>query len=196
MAQKKKSEIKKELNQITDTIDYEQINKVIESNEMLENFSLDKKTLMNIGRWALDGKSQFEIARNLELSPNEWKYLCKICPTILLVMQHSQAYAEIVVAGSLYQTAIGGHKIKKSMPMKIKEYGVDEKGRSIVVGEHVEIVEYEEVQPANPYLLKYLAEHKLSEQFGDKKTDNSEEHREVIDNMSDEERKAFEEMSK
>lgn len=196
MAQKTKKEIKKELNKITDTIDYEQINKVIESNEMLENFSISKKTLMNIGSWALDGKSQFEIARNLELTPNEWKYLCKICPTILLVMQHSQAYADIVVAGTLYQTAIGGHKIRKSMPMKIKEYGVDEKGRSIVVGEHVEIIEYDEVQPSNPYLLKYLAEHKLSEQFGDKKTDNSGEHREVIDNMSDEERKVFEEMSK
>ena len=196
MAQKTKKEIKKELNQITDTIDYEQINKVIESNEVLENFTISKKTLMNIGSWALDGKSQFEIARNLELTPTEWKYLCKICPTILLVMQHSQAYADIVVAGTLYQTAIGGHKIKRTVPMKIKEYGVDEKGRSIVVGEHVEIIEYDEVQPSNPYLLKYLAEHKLSEQFGDKKTDNSGEHREVIDNMSDEERKVFEEMSK
>ena len=52
------------------------------------------------------------------------------------------------------------------------------------------------MQPSNPYLLKYLAEHKLSEQFGKEKVDNSAEHRGVIDNMSEEEIKAFQEMSK
>lgn len=190
-----KREIKKEIDKIADTIDYEQINKVITTNGELEDFSITKQTLKNIGAWALDGKSQWEIAHNLELTPTEWKYLCKICPTILMVMQHSQTYADIVVAGSLYQTAIGGHKIKRTVPMKIKEYDIDEKGRSIVVGEHVEIIEYEEVQPSNPYLLKYLAEHKLSEQFGKEPTDNSAEHRGVIDAMSEEERKALEEMS-
>ena len=187
-----KKQVKKELDKITDTIDYDQINKIIATNDSFEDFTITKQTLKNIGSWALDGKSQFEIAHNLELTPNEFKYLCKICPTILVVMQHSTAYADIVVAGSLYQTAIGGHTIKRKAPMKIKDYNEDGK----VIGEHIEIVEYDEVQPSNPYLLKYLAEHKLSEQFGKEKVDNSAEHRGVIDNMSEEEIKAFQEMSK
>ena len=71
--------------------------------------------------------------------------------------------------------------------MKIKEY---EDGR--VVGEHIEYAEYDEVQPSNPYLLKYLAENKLSENFGKVKIDNSKEHREVIDAMTEEELKTIE----
>ena len=135
----------------------------------------------------MDGKSQFEIRQNLELSKNEWEYLIKVCPVILLVMQHSQAYAEIVLAGTLYQTAIGGHTIHKKVPMKIKEY---DNGK--VIAEHIEYAEYDEVQPANPYLLKYLAEHKLSENFGETKTDSSAEHRKVVDAMSEEELKIIE----
>jgi hypothetical protein len=64
------------------------------------------------------------------------------------------------------------------------------------MGEHIEYAEYDEVQPANPYLLKYLAENKLSENFGKTKVDNSKEHREVIDAMSDEELKIIESLSK
>ena len=189
-----KKELKKELNKITDVVDYNEMNKIINDSGQLEHFSLTKKTLTNIAEWALDGKSQFEIAHNLELTPLEWQYLIGVCPAILLVMQHSRAYADIVVAGTLFQTAIGGQKIKKKVPMKVKEYTVDEKGRSIVVGEHYEMVEIEETTPANPYLLKYLAEHKLSEQFGKETKDNSAEHRGIIDAMTEEERKAFEEM--
>ena len=185
-----KKDIKKELSKITDTIDYDQINQVIEKGGQLENFTITKQTLVNIGSWALDGKSQFEIAHNLELTPTEWKYLCKVCPTILMVMQHSTAYADIVVAGSLVQTAIGGHTIHRKMPIKIKDY---DRGR--VVGEHIEYAEWDEVQPANPTLLKYLAEHKLSEQFGNEKVDNSEEHRKIIDAMTDDERKTIEGMN-
>ena len=188
---KTRKEIKEELNKITDTVDLKITNQVIEMSGVFENFELTKKTLNNIAKWALDGKSQFEIAQNLELSKKEWAYLCKICPAILWAMQHSQAYADVVVAGSLYQTAIGGHTIKKKVPIKIKEY---EDGR--VVGEHVEIVEYDEVQPPQPLLLKYLAENKLSENFGKVKTDNSKEHREVVDVMSDEEIKIIESMGK
>ena len=184
-----KRELKQELNKITDVVDIETTNKVLEMSGEIENFELSKKTLTNIAKWALDGKSQFEIAQNLELSKKEWNYLIKVCPSILLVMQHSQAYADLVVAGTLYQTAIGGHTIHKKMPIKIKEY---DNGR--VVGEHVEIVEYEEIQPSNPYLLKYLAENKLSENFGKVKADNSKEHREVIDAMSDEELQLIEKL--
>lgn len=184
-----KKDLKQELNKITDTVNIELTNKVLDLSDEIQDFHLTKKTLNNIAKWALDGKSQFEIAQNLELSKKEWSYLCKVCPAILLVMQHSQAYADIVVAGTLYQTAIGGHTIHKKVPIKIKEY---DNGR--VIGEHVEIIEYDEVQPANPYLLKYLAENKLSENFGKIKTDNSKEHREVIDVMSDEELKTIEKL--
>ena len=184
-----KKDLKQELNKITDTVDIDLTNKVLELSGEMEKFQLTKKTLTNIAKWALDGKSQFEIAQNLELSKKEWAYLCNVCPTILLVMQHSQAYADIVVAGTLYQTAIGGHTLHKKVPIKIKEY---DNGR--VVGEHIEYAEYEEVQPSNPYLLKYLAEHKLSEQFGQVKVDNSKEHREVVDVMSDEELKLIEKL--
>ena len=178
-----KKEIKQELDKITDTVDIDITNKVLDLSGNMEKFQLTKKTLNNIAKWALDGKSQFEIAQNLELSKKEWAYLCKVCPAILLVMQHSQAYADIVIAGTLYQTAIGGNVIKKKMPMKIKDY--NESGKCI--GEHIEIVEYDETQPPNPYLLKYLAENKLSENFGKTKIDNSKEHREVVEVMSDEE---------
>ena len=192
MAQTKR-DIMKELDKITDTVDIDLTNKVLDMTPegMFEKFDLSKKTLNNIAKWALDGKSQFEIAQNLELSKKEWGYLCKVCPTILLVMQHSQAYADVVVAGTLYQTAIGGHTIHKKVPIKIKEY---DNGR--VVGEHIEYAEYDEVQPSNPYLLKYLAEHKLSENFGAVQTDNSKEHREVVDVMTDEELALIEKLGK
>ena len=186
-----RKELKEELKKITDTVDIEFANQIIENSGELEKFELTEKTLKNIAKWALDGKSQFEIAQNLELSKKEWAYLCKVCPAILFVMQRSQAYADIVVAGTLYQTAIGGHTIHRKVPIKIKDY---DNGR--VMGEHIEYAEYDEVQPANPYLLKYLAENKLSENFGKTKVDNSKEHREVIDAMSDEELKIIESLSK
>ena len=186
-----KSDLKKELNKITDTVNIDLVNQVIQMSGELENFKLDKRVLTNIAKWALDGKSQFEIAQNLELSKNEWGYLCKVCPAILLVMQHSKAYADLVVAGTLYQTAIGGHTIHRKQPIKIKEY---DEGR--VIGEHIEYAEWDEVQPANPFLLKYLAENKLSEQFGKVKTDNSKEHREVVDIMTEEELKVIEKLDK
>ena len=189
MARNKK-ELKQELKKITDTVNIELTNKVLNLSDEIKDFQLTEKTLNNIAKWALDGKSQFEIAQNLELSKKEWDYLCNVCPSILLVMQHSQAYADIVIAGSLYQTAIGGHTIHKKAPIKIKEY---EDGR--VVGEHIEYAEWDEVQPSNPYLLKYLAENKLSENFGKVKTDNSKEHREVIDAMTEEELKTIESLN-
>ena len=189
MARNKK-ELKQELKKITDTVNIELTNKVLNLSEEIKDFQLTEKTLNNIAKWALDGKSQFEIAQNLELSKKEWAYLCNVCPSILLVMQHSQAYADIVIAGSLYQTAIGGHTIHKKVPIKIKDY---DNGR--VIGEHIEYAEWDEIQPSNPYLLKYLAENKLSENFGKVKTDNSKEHREVIDAMTEEELKTIESLN-
>ena len=187
---KSRKELQKELNKITDTIDIDFTNAILQQGNVLENFNISKKTLHNIASWALDGKSEFEIRQNLELTRQEWEYLIKVCPTILQVMQHSKAYAEIVVIGSIYQTAIGGHTIKKKMPIKIKEY---DNGRC--VGEHVEIVEYEETQPSNPMLLKWLAENKLGENFGKTKVDNSQEHREIVENLDTETLNIIESMS-
>ena len=189
MARNKK-ELKQELKKITDTVNIELTNKVLNLSDEIKDFHLTEKTLNNIAKWALDGKSQFEIAQNLELSKKEWEYLCRVCPSILLVMQHSQAYADIVIAGSLYQTAIGGHTIHKKVPIKIKDY---DNGR--VIGEHIEYAEWDEIQPPNPLLLKYLAENKLSENFGKVKIDNSKEHREVIDAMTEEELKTIESLN-
>lgn len=186
---KSRKEIEKEIKNITDTVDLDFTNQIINLGNQLESFELTKKTLTNIAKWSLDGKSEFEIRQNLELTKKEWTYLCKVCPTILVVMQHSRAYAEIVIAGTLYQTAIGGHTIRKKTPIKIKEY---ENGK--VVGEHVEIVEYDEVQPSNPYLLKYLAQNKLSENFGESKVDNSEEHRKLVESLTPETLKIIENM--
>lgn len=186
-----KKEILKELDKITDTVDIDITNQVIEMSGKIEKFHLTKKTLNNIAKWALDGKSQFEIAQNLELSKTEWEYLIKVCPAIIFVMQHSQAYADVVVAGTLYQTAIGGHTVHRKQPIKIKDY---DNGR--VVGEHIEYAEWDEVQLPNPYLLKYIAENKLSENFGKVKTDNSKEHRDVVDVMSEEELKIIEKLGK
>ena len=183
-----RKELKKELEQITDTVDIDFTNEIISlSGEEYKKLKITKTTLSNIAKWALDGKSQIEIAHNLELSKQEWLYLCKVCPAILFVMQRSQAYADVVVAGTLYQTAIGGHKVHKTIPIKVKKY---EKGR--VVSEEVQLVEYDEVQPPNPELLKFLATHKLSETFGKVQIDNSKEHREVVDSMSEEDIKAIE----
>lgn len=175
-----RKDLQNQLNKITDTVDIDVTNQMLELGG-IEKFEITKKTLNNIAKWSLDGKSQFEIRQNLELSKQEWEYLLKVCPAILMVMQHSQAYADIVLAGTLYQTAIGGHKIKRKAPIKIKDY---ENGR--VVGEHIEYAEWEEVQPANANLLKFLAEHKMSETFGEEKQDNSKEHRIVVDSMNEE----------
>lgn len=188
-----KKELKEELKQITDTVDINMANQIIAMNEEeFNDFKLTKTTLNNIAKWALDGKSESEIANNLELNQKEWKYLCKVCPAIIMVMQHSRAYADLVVAGTLYQTAIGGNIVVKKVPIKIKEY--NDYGKC--VGEHVEIIEVEEVQQPNPYLLKFLVENKLSEKFGKAKVDNSKEHREVIDSMSEEALKAIESLEK
>lgn len=181
-----RKELKKELDKITDTVDIDMTNQMLELGG-IEKFNITKKTLDNIAKWALDGKSQFEIRQNLELSKQEWEYLIKVCPAIVIVMQHSQAYGEIVLAGTLYQTAIGGYTIHKKQPIKIKEY---KNGK--VVAEHIEYAEWDEIQPPNANLLKFLAENKLGENFGETKVDSSKEHKKVVDAMTEEELKEIE----
>jgi len=170
------AQLEKDIKTISDSIDYDFTNQIIDKSSLMKGFELSKKTITNIGRWALDGKSELDIRNNLELSKKEWDYLCSVCPSIVFVMKRSYTFADLIVAGTLYQVGVGGYTIKKKMPMKIKEY---EDGK--VVSEHIEIVEYDEEQPPNPNILKYLAEHKLSEKFGEKQVDNSKEHREIIE---------------
>lgn len=189
-----KNKIKKQLEQITDTIDMQDINDKLKE-EGIETLNVTRKTLLNIGKWFLDGKSQFEVQQNLELSYAEWQYLLKVCPQVVTIMQHSTVYADMIVGASLLQTAIGGKIIKKKVPVKMHKYQVID-GKSIVVGEYIETIEVEEETQPNANLLKYLAEHKLSEQFGDNKRDLTQEHRQVIDALTEEELKAINEYKK
>ena len=174
-------DIKSKINEITSKVNIDVINEAIKNDPNLLKFKVTTKTLKNIANWALDGKSQTEIANNLELTPAQWLYLVDRCPTILKVMQHSQAYADMVVAGTLFETAVGGKKIKKKIPMKVHDY---ENGK--VVGEHYKMIEVEEETQPNPMLLKFLAEKKLTEKFGDEKSEESGKFRGVVDNLSDE----------
>lgn len=183
-------EIKEEIKKFNSLVNVDEINKVLASDPSLKDFKVSKKTLLNISQWALDGKSENEIAHNLELTSAQWVYLCERCPAIVKVMQHSQAFADTVIAGTIFETAIGGKKIKKKVPMKIHIY---DNGK--VVGEKYVLVETEEETQPNPYLLKFLAEHKLSEKLGEGKALDSSKFRNVIDNLDPEEEKAIIELS-
>lgn len=189
-----KNEIKKELTAITDTVDLDMVNQQLDL-KGITKLDVSKKTLTNIAKWALDGKSEFEIRQNLELTLNEWEYLLKTCPAIVVVMQHSTAYADMIVGGTLFQTAIGGKKIKKKIPLKVHKYEVVN-GKSVIVGEDYKMVEIEEETQPNPYLLRFLAENKLSENFGREKNDNSKEHDDIVNAMTEDEINAIKEYKK
>lgn len=180
-------EAKKEVQKIADTVNIEEVNKLL-GLEMEDNkgFVLTKQSLKNIGEWALNGKSQTEIRNSLELSPTEWAYLLKVCPQVMCIMERSTAYAEILIAGNLMELALGGRKVKKRMPMKKKIY---EDGK--VVGEEFEIVEWEEELPPSEKATIYIAEHKLDENFSDKPKSSSKEYREIVESLSEEERQAI-----
>lgn len=185
-----RNELKKELKAITDTVDLDSLNSSLK-NAGISKIEISEKTLNNIAKWLLDGKSEFEVRQNLELSVSEWAYLLNTCPAIGVVMQHTTAYADMVVGATLLQTAIGGRIVKKKIPLKVRDYC---EGK--VIGEHYEMVEVEEETQPNPLLLKYLAEHKLSEKLGDNKKDNAKEYKDIIDNMSEEEIKLMQEQHK
>lgn len=177
-------EEKKVVQSIIDTIDLKSLNIQLEGK--VNNLILTEKTLENIAKWALDGKSQTEIRNNLELTEYEWEYLKMTCPTMLLLMSKTTAYADIVIAGTLVQTAIGGVEYEEPTPIKVKLY---ENGKC--VGEDVKIIKLPKKTQPNPDLLKFLSIHKLSENFSDKPKTDSKEYKEVIDNMTDEEKKAI-----
>lgn len=174
--------------QLIKQADIDYINKMLSKTDDMGDFAMSPSTLSNIAGWALNGASDQEIRKNLDLNKHQWAILCTVCPTMIMIMQHSRAMADMVVAGSLFQTAIGGKRIKKQQPVRVREY--DEKG--LVCGEHYEVIEIEEELPPNPVLLKFLAENKLSEQFGDKKTNRNEKLRELVESLSPEDKALIE----
>lgn len=173
---------------IINNTDVDFVNKMIEKSEITD-FQLSKSTLSNIASWALNGASDAEIRKNLDLNKKQWSILVTICPALLIIMENSRAMADMVIAGSLFQTAIGGKRIKKQIPVKVKDYDFDPKtGKSWVIGEHTEIKEIEEELPPNPLLLKFLAENKLSEQFGNKKSEKNDRLKELVNSLSAEDK--------
>ncbi|MBO7715445.1 MAG: hypothetical protein J6S85_17925 [Methanobrevibacter sp.] len=186
-----KSEVLDSVNKLAKTVDMKLVNDLLSQTE-LRDFEMNKSTITNIAEWCLNGESDNEIRKRLSLNKHQWAILVTVCPTLLIIMKDSRALADVVIAGSLFQTAVGGKRIKKQQPMRVKEY--DEKG--IVIGEHYEIVEYEEELPPNPLLLKFLAEHKMSEKLGDVQVDKESSYKKMVDSLSPDERALIEAMKK
>ena len=177
--------------ELAKNVDMKTVNALLSSTE-LKDFEMNKSTILNIAEWALNGNSDTEIRQKLSLTKNQWAILVTVCPTLLLVMKESRALADVVIAGSLFQTAIGGKVITKQQPVKIKLYDTDGK----VYGEKVEIVETKEELPPNPLLLKFLAEHKLSEKMGDTALNDENSYKKLIESMKPEELAVLEAMKK
>lgn len=167
--------------------DYDAINHLltITNNEDLGKIS--KQVVKNIAEWSLNGDDRQKIAERLEMTPKQFNTLCTICPVLVHVMETGVEMANIIATGSLFQTAIGGQFIKKQVVVKVKDY---DDGK--VVGEHYEKMWVEEELPPNPILLKFIAENKLAEKFGDKKNDQDKIIKDSILNMSKEELENFE----
>ena len=186
-----KNEILDPIKELAKNVDIKFVNKLLAQTE-LKDFEMNKSTITNIAEWALNGNSDSEIRQKLSLTKNQWAILVTICPTLLLVMKESRALADVVIAGSLFQTAIGGKIITKQQPVKIKQYDADGK----VYGEKVEIVEIKEELPPNPLLLKFLAEHKLSEKLGDNPLNSESNYKKMVESLKPEELAIIEAMKK
>ncbi len=165
-------------NKYKDAINVKSINDLIEITGNRDIGEIKSTTIKNIGKWALNGASNDEIAKNLELTNRQFETLLAICPTIVMIMKDSRELADVVIAGSLFQRAIGGQVIHKKTPVKVGDY---ENG--VKVGEHIEMWETEEELPPDSALLKYLAEHKLSEKFGKNTVDKDKEIVSVVNTL-------------
>ena len=187
----KNSDVTYPIKELAKNVDIHLVNKLLAQTE-LKDFEMNKSTITNIAEWCLNGESDSEIRKRLDLNKKEWGILVTVCPTLLLIMKDSRALADMVIAGSLFQTAIGGIVIKKQQPMRVKEY--NEKG--LVCGEHYEIVEYEEQLPPNPLLLKFLAERKLNEKLGDTQVSKETNYKKMVEGLTPEERAIIEAMQK
>lgn len=180
-----------ETTKLISKVDIDFVNQMIGKSEEMGEFAISKSTLANISSWALNGESDKEIREHLDLTDHQFAILCTVCPTLLLIMDRSRAMADLIIAGSLFQTAIGGKRIKKQQAVKVGEY-VD----GVKVGEHIEKVWLEEELPPRPELLKFLAENKLSQNFGERKGVDESKMKELADSLSARDRALIEEMSK
>ena len=190
-----KNEILDPVKELAKNVDIKTVNQLLAQTE-LKDFEMNKSTITNIAEWALNGNSDSEIRQKLSLTKNQWAILVTICPTLLLVMKESRALADVVIAGSLFQTAIGGKRIKKQVPVKEKIYDYDGNGKSWIIGEKTTIIEIEEELPPNPLLLKFLAEHKLSEKLGDNPLNNESNYKKMVESLKPEELAIIEAMKK
>lgn len=176
----KKPQVDEDTTKLISKVDIDFVNQLMNNSQEMKDFAISKSTLANISSWALNGESDKDIREHLDLTEHQFAILCTVCPTLLLIMERSRAMADLIVAGSLFQTAIGGKRIKKQQAVKVGDY-VD----GVKVGEHVEKVWLEEELPPRPELLKFLAENKLSEQFGERKGVDDSKIRELADSFSD-----------
>lgn len=181
MSKKETEQINSIVSPFNSVLDYDMINQQLLATNNSDIGKISEKTIKNIAKWALNGSSVEEIANNLELSKKQFNTLCTLCPAIVYVMQNSRAMAEIVLVGTMYQRALGG-RIKEQQLVKLKDYDSDGK----VVGEHYETMWVEKELPPEPTLLKYLAEKRLSEKFGDKIVDEDSETKKVVETLSKE----------
>lgn len=164
-------------------VDIEFVNQMIGKSEEMGDFKISKSTLANISSWALNGESDKDIREHLDLTDHQFAILCTVCPTLLLIMDRSRAMADLIVAGSLFQTAIGGKRIKKQQAVKV---GIYENG--VKTGEKIEKVWLEEELPPRPELLKFLAENKLSQNFGERKGVDESKMKQIADSLSERDR--------
>lgn len=192
----KQSEILDPIKELAKNVDYKTVNQLLSQTE-LKDFEMNKSTITNIAEWCLNGDSDNEIRKHLDLNKNQWAILVTMCPTLLLVIKESRALADVVLAGSLYQTAVGGRRITKQVPVKEKIYEWNEQtGKSWVVGEKTTIIEIQEELPPNPLLLKYLAEHKFSEKLGDTNLEKGNDYKKMVESLTPDERALIEAMKK
>ena len=168
------------IKELANSVDMKLVNDCLAQTD-LKDFEMTKQTILNISDWCLNGNSEREIAKKLSLNTHQWNVLCSVCPTLLIVMERSKQLAEVVLAGSLYQRAVGGKIVKKQQLVKVGDY---ENG--VKIGEHIEKHWVEEELPPEPSLLKYLAEKKLNEKLGENANKDISSHREIVDNMSEE----------
>ena len=189
MKTKEQEQVMKQVKEMVNKVNVRTTNEILKNTDV-GDFKISKAVLENIAEWCLNGDSDDEIRRKIELSSKQWNILITVCPKVLDIMGHSRAYADIVLGGSLLQTAIGGKKIKKEQLIKVGDY---ENG--VKVGEHVERHIVEEELPPNPLLLKFLAERKLNEKLGEQDKPIS-SYREIIDNLSPEDRAKLENYKK
>ena len=187
----RKKDVIDPIRELAENVDIATVNKLLAQTE-LKDFEMNKTTITNIAEWALNGNSDNEIRQKLSLNKHQWAILTTVCPTLLIVMKDSRALADVVIAGSLFQTAIGGKRIKKQVPVKFKIY--DENGK--VDREDYKVIEIEEELPPNPLLLKFLAEHKMSKKLGDNPTNNESNYKKMVESLTPEERAMIEAMKK